>query len=249
MEIMKLIPEPKIRNMFGPFDDKEYYFNLGKEQTEKVIKWLSIKPEHQILDIGCGSGRIGIHFLNYLCEQGKYIGIDINQEFIDYCSDNISILKENFKFQFVDVYNGAYAREGKLKANEVIFPVEDDSMDRVIMWSVFTHMNLEDIDAYLKEIYRVLKKGGMFIASLNLYNEFIHNQIELDKSQLDIKFKVDENSYTLYKDVPEWGLAHNEEKLKKLYWKHRFIIREIKYGIWSCKELTGEFHDCIIVQK
>ncbi len=249
MDIMKLIPEPHIRNMFGPFDDKELYFNLGKNQTEKIIKWLSIKPENQILDIGCGAGRIGIHFLNYLCQQGKYIGIDIRRDFIDYCNENISILKDNFKFHFIDVYNGAYSREGKLKANEVTFPVEDDSQDIIIMWSVFTHMNLNDIDAYLREIYRALKKGGMFIASLNVYNEFIHNQIKLDKSHLDIKFKIDENSYTLDKEVPEWGFAHKEEKLKELYWKHRFIISEIKYGIWPCKELTGEFHDCIIVQK
>lgn len=75
----------------------------------------------------------------------------------------------------------------------------------------------------------------MFIASLNLYNEFIHNQIKLDKSHLDIKFKAGENSYTLNKEVPEWGFAHNEEKLKELYWKHRFIIREIKYGICPVK--------------
>jgi len=249
MEIKHLIPEPKIRNLFGPFDNKEYYFNLGKEQAEEVIKYLSIRPEDKILDVGCGCGRLAIHFLNYLNEQGKYIGIDIDKYFISYCSDNISILKDNFKFQFMDVYNGAYGREGKLKADEVIFPVESESMDVVILWSVFTHMNLTDIDSYLKEIYRVLKKGGKFIASLNLYNDFIRKQIEMNKSQLDIKYAVDENSYTVYPEVPEWGFAHSENKVKELYWKNGFLIREIKYGVWPCKELTGEFHDCIIVEK
>lgn len=85
MEIKHLIPEPKIRNLFGPFDNKEYYFNLGKEQAEKIIQCLSIRPEDKILDVGCGCGRLAIHFLNYLSEQGKYIGIDINKYFISYC--------------------------------------------------------------------------------------------------------------------------------------------------------------------
>ncbi len=81
MEIKKLIPAPEIRNWTGPFDDKEYYFNLGKEQSEKIIQWLSIKLDQKILDIGCGcqvsylslkiknevlrSNFISIHYINY----------------------------------------------------------------------------------------------------------------------------------------------------------------------------------------
>lgn len=249
MEIKNLIPEPKIRNLFGPFDDKEYYLSLGKEQADKIIKWLDVTSECKILDIGCGCGRIAIHFLDYLSEQGKYIGLDIDKNFISFCSDNISAAKDNFQFEFMDVYNGAYGRECKIKASDVSFPIKDESMDIVIMWSVFTHMNLGDIDSYLKEIHRVLKKGGKFIASLNLLNEFILNQIELDKSNLDIKYKVDENSNTLFPEVPEWGFAHNEEKLKMLYWKQGFLIKEIKYGVWPHKGNEGEFHDIIIVEK
>lgn len=249
MEIKELIPELQIRNWVGPFDDKEWYFSLGKEQAEKIIQWLSIKSEHKILDLGCGCGRIAIHFLNYLSKQGKYFGIDNNMELLSYCSDNISKLKDNFQFQYIDVYNGAYAREGKLKAQEVILPMENESVDIVIMWSVFTHMNFRDINSYLKEIYRVLKKGGKFIASLNLYNEFISNQIKMDKAYLDIKYSIDEYSYSLDTEIPEWGFAHKEEKLKEAYWRNGFLINEIKYGIWPCKELTGEFHDCIIAQK
>jgi ubiquinone/menaquinone biosynthesis C-methylase UbiE len=249
MEVSQLIPETKIRNLFGPFDDKEYYFNLGKEQAEKITQWLSIKPEDKILDLGCGCGRIAIHFLNYLSEQGKYIGIDIDKDFISYCSNNISMLDDNFQFHFIDVYNGAYGREGKLKADEVILPVESESMDVVILWSLFTHMNLTDIESYLKEVYRVLKKGGRFIASLNLYNKFVENQMKMNKSQLDIKYRVDENSYTVFEEVPEWGFAHNEDKVKELCLESGFYIKEIKYGIWHCKELSGEFHDCIIGEK
>jgi len=249
MEIKNLIPVPEIRNWVGPFNDKEWYFNLGKEQAEKIIQWLSIRPEHKILDLGCGCGRIAIHFLNYLSKQGKYIGIDNNKELLSYCVDNISILNDNFQFQYIDVYNGEYANEGKLKCQEVVFPVGNEAVDYVIMCSVFSHMYLDDIASYLKEIYRVLKRGGLFISSLNLYNEFTHNQIKMDKSHLDIKYSIGEDSYCLDTEEPERGFAHKEEKVKELYWKNGFLIREIKYGMWSSKDLTGEFHDYIIAQK
>ena len=74
MEIKKLIPDSEIRTWVGPFNDKEYYFNLGKEQAEKIIKWMSIKPDDKILDLGCGCGRIAIHFLNYF-----YDGKNMNE--------------------------------------------------------------------------------------------------------------------------------------------------------------------------
>ncbi|WP_160687727.1 class I SAM-dependent methyltransferase [Clostridium sp. C2-6-12] len=249
MEIKKLIPAPEIRNWTGPFDDEEYYFNLGKEQSEKIIQWLSIKPDQKILDIGCGCGRIAIHFLNYLNEQGQYIGIDSNKNLLSYCIDNIPVTNNNFKFKFIDAYNGAYSKEGKIKCQDIVFPIEDESVDIVIMWSVFTHMYLEDIDSYLKEIHRVLKKGGLFISSFNLYNKYISNQIKMGKAYLDIKYKINENSYCLVQETPEYGFAHNEEMVKELYWKNELLISEIKYGIWSSKELTGEFHDCVIAQK
>lgn len=249
MEFNKLIPAPEIRNWTGPFDDKEYYFNLGKEQSEKIIQWLSIKPDQKILDIGCGCGRIAIHFLNYLNEQGQYIGIDSNKRLLSYCADNISIINNNFQFKLIDAYNGVYSQDGKLKCKDIIFPIEDKSVDTVIMWSVFTHMYLVDIDAYLKEIHRVLKKGGLFISSFNLYNKFISNQIKMGKAYLDIKYRIDEDSYSLDKETPENGFAHDEEMVKELYWRNGFLIREIKYGVWSSKEFAGEFHDCIIAQK
>jgi ubiquinone/menaquinone biosynthesis C-methylase UbiE len=249
MEIKKLIPAPEIRNWIGPFDDMEYYFNLGKKQSEKIIQWLSIKPNQKILDIGCGCGRIAIHFLNYLNEQGQYIGIDSNKKLLSYCADNISTVNDKFQFKLIDAYNGVYSREGKLKCEDIIFPVENGTVDIVIMWSIFTHMYLADIDAYLKEIHRVLKKGGLFISSFNLYNEFISNQIKMEKSYLDIKYRINEDSYSLDKEIPENGFAHNEEMVKELYWRNEFLIREIKYGVWSSKEFVGEFHDCIIAEK
>jgi 2-polyprenyl-3-methyl-5-hydroxy-6-metoxy-1,4-benzoquinol methylase len=40
-----------------------------------------LKPEMKLLDVGCGSLRGGVHFIQYL-NTGNYYGIDINQNLI-----------------------------------------------------------------------------------------------------------------------------------------------------------------------
>ena len=41
-----------------------------------------LKPEHKLLDVGCGPLRGGIKFINYL-EPGNYYGVDKRADVID----------------------------------------------------------------------------------------------------------------------------------------------------------------------
>ena len=41
-----------------------------------------LKPEHTLLDVGCGSLRAGVHLVPYL-NAGNYFGIDLNQSLLD----------------------------------------------------------------------------------------------------------------------------------------------------------------------
>jgi SAM-dependent methyltransferase len=41
-----------------------------------------LKPHHKVLDVGCGSGRLGIHLLRYL-EPGHYFGIDVHRKSLE----------------------------------------------------------------------------------------------------------------------------------------------------------------------
>jgi ubiquinone/menaquinone biosynthesis C-methylase UbiE len=47
----------------------------------------------------------------------------------------------------------------------VRLPISDKSVDRIILWSVFTHMFRADISHYLKEFSRVLRPGGFVFAT------------------------------------------------------------------------------------
>ena len=53
---------------------------IGKLQFDFLIK-KGLKPHHKLIDIGCGSLRGGVHFINYLNKK-NYFGTDINYDLI-----------------------------------------------------------------------------------------------------------------------------------------------------------------------
>jgi hypothetical protein len=69
-----LITPPALRK----FGHREYvgglWERLGKLQFDFLVKE-GLRPEHYLLDIGCGSLRGGVHFIPYL-EAAHYLGID-----------------------------------------------------------------------------------------------------------------------------------------------------------------------------
>lgn len=121
--------------------------------------------------MGCGIGRKTIPLTKYLDKTGRYEGFDIIKTEVDLCKKRISTKYPNFHFQRVDIFNECYNPKGKYKASEFKFPFENEFFDFVVLGSIFTHMLPEDIENYLSEIARVLKKGGRFLITFFLLNK------------------------------------------------------------------------------
>lgn len=153
------LPGEDLQLGVGPETGAEY-LRVGRVVRDALVESAGIKPTSSILDIGCGSGRMARHFTDYLEPPGRYVGMDIQKPFIDWCNANIAPANEAFEFQHQDIFNGGYNPTGKTKASEYRFPFEDGSFDAIILYSVFTHLLPEDADNYRREIARLLKPGG-----------------------------------------------------------------------------------------
>lgn len=92
-----------------------------------------------ILDDGCGKGELG----SALSKLGFTIGIDP-------ASRRVPEWKNTVKTTFLSA------------AGEAL-PLRDESIDVIISQQVIEHV--EDVDQYLNEAYRVLKKGGILVIS------------------------------------------------------------------------------------
>jgi SAM-dependent methyltransferase len=122
---------------------------IGKLQFDFMVSQ-GLKPEHYLLDIGCGSLRGGLHFIRYL-EPGRYWGIDNNQ----------ALLGVGKRLVFD---NGlAHKRPFLTYLQNFEFGLDCIKVDFAIAQSLFTHLPLKKIWQCIENVKPVL--NGEFYAT------------------------------------------------------------------------------------
>ena len=139
----------------------ETFDAIADAHISNLKKFIGISPDHSILEIGCGIGRDAIPLTKLLSKNGKYLGVDIIKPSIDVCNKNIKARYKNFDFIHYDVADQLHNPNGTIKTVDIKLPMPDRSIDRIIAWSVFTHLYENDIRHYLNEFRRVLKTDGL----------------------------------------------------------------------------------------
>lgn len=66
---------------FHPDRGDSDWWQAGAFRFEKMVKTFAIAPHHRVIDYGCGSLRLGGHFMRHL-ERGNYFGLDVAADLI-----------------------------------------------------------------------------------------------------------------------------------------------------------------------
>lgn len=130
------------------------YAEMGVLEAAALVQ-LGLKPEHTLVDVGCGSGRLARRLTGYL--KGKYVGTDLLEEALDYAREKCA--RPDWAF---------------IANHRPTIPVPDASADFVAFFSVFTHLLDEDIYKFLLEAKRALKPGGRIVFSFLDFECFTH---------------------------------------------------------------------------
>jgi SAM-dependent methyltransferase len=147
-------PYPPLHVARVPFADAsrdpfDVYEQQGAETKNALVDLLpdtwSFEGKH-VLDFGCGAGRTLRHFLAE-AETGEFWGADIDDASIDWIQ-------------------GALCPPLHARRCSAFPPLgfEDGSFDLVWAISVFTHLS-ENSNQWLAELHRLLKPGGLLIAT------------------------------------------------------------------------------------
>jgi SAM-dependent methyltransferase len=124
---------------------------VGQLQFDYLVSQ-GLRPEHKMLDVGCGSMRGGRHFVEYLAP-GNYYGLDIDTALLR--AGQRELAKA-----------GVADRGAHLLADDAFrFGRFGETFDYAWALSVFTHLPFNAIVRCLGEVERVLKPGGRFYAS------------------------------------------------------------------------------------
>ncbi|HVA06808.1 MAG TPA: class I SAM-dependent methyltransferase [Acidimicrobiales bacterium] len=134
------------------------------------LNMAGLRPEHHVLDVGCGVGRTARFLCDYLSADARYEGFDIMEVLIEWCQAEITPRFPNFRFRFIPLFNSEYLPDAALpSAAELRFPYPDESFDFVFAHSVFTHLSTDASANYLQEIKRVLRPGGISYSTWLLF--------------------------------------------------------------------------------
>ena len=144
--------------------------SIGRAHIEHYRRFVGLPSGLTIIDVGCGIGRDAYQLFDTVGAHGRYLGIDVTRDFIEWCRRNITPRHPNFVFHHFDAYNELYNPFGTKTSMACTFPAADASVDRIVLASVFTHMLEDEVLAYMREFRRVLKPGGRVYASFFLYS-------------------------------------------------------------------------------
>jgi len=127
---------------------------LGKLQLDFLLAQ-GLRPQHYLLDVGCGSLRGGVHFIRYL-EPEHYYGIDRNGERLE-AGRTVEL-----------------PRYGLTEKRPVLERIDDFAVEQLgrefdyaVAQSVFTHLPAGAIELCLRNVGKVLVPRGRFFATYN----------------------------------------------------------------------------------
>lgn len=121
--------------------------------TDWGLQQVKVAENAAILDIGCGGGRT-VRKLADLAPGGKVVGLD-------YSGTSVAVARET------NADNIAAGRVQVEEGSVAALPYPDGSFD--VVTAVETHYYWPDLGANVREIFRVLKTGGVFVLIAETY--------------------------------------------------------------------------------
>lgn len=151
-DLNAIYPDEVIQARIG-HENSFHYALLGRtlyRHFDFALKRFSgrcISEMNQIVDWGCGSGRIARYLVEDLTENQEFAGIDIDEPAVEWANVNIG---KNFETCY----------------KTPPLPYESASKELVYSYSVFTHLPEDILKLWIAEIARIIQPGGYFLFTI-----------------------------------------------------------------------------------
>src|SRR6266487_3028534 len=142
--------DPHYRAYVGPPED----YDLIAAMTFNLLTTLGLRQHHSLLDVGCGSLRIGRLLIPYLNRE-KYFGVEPNQWLVE------EGIKREIGETLVQIKRPTFFFSD---SPETVVQAKV-SFDFALAQSIFSHCGLDLIKGWLSAISRSLAERGALVAT------------------------------------------------------------------------------------
>lgn len=171
------LPPLEMMNVIGSPDAAHFRATMTDLFHELALRG-DIAPDHNVLDLGCGCGRLAIPFATHL-EGGTYTGVDVWRTGLDWCRRNIQSEAANLRFIERQAANNYYfgPRDTETRNSFHLAELKREEIDFAFAVSLFTHLQERDCRAYASELARVLKRSGCAYLTCFIIDEFFFDLV------------------------------------------------------------------------
>lgn len=205
------------------------FWNYPSEESYYLLNRWTEKNYKDFLDLGCGLGR---HSLLFAQNGFKVHSFDLSEEAISNVREKIAKLSLRKRIM---------CATGDM--NEL--PYKDDSFDCILAYHVISHTDTQGIKRIVKEVNRVLRKGGEFFVTLCSKKAWSFQETGFPK--------YDDNTVVKKEDGPEDGIPHfyaDEITIKELFNNYKLVnVKHVQDMVLNGSELKNSWHYFILGER
>jgi SAM-dependent methyltransferase len=241
----KFLPEPTIDSIFVGDGD---YRAIGTEFLGHLVRLGGIQPDDRVLDIGSGIGRIAVPLTQYLSPGAAYWGVDPVADGVAWCSQHITPVYDNFRFDHIDVAHHIYNPKGAIKGEALRLPYEPESFDFIFMISVATHLPPLEIAAYVREAKRLLAPGGRLFITAFILDETAQRALPQRDPRLAFKREGEGPAWLVDRTAPLSAVGFDDGFFERLFRHIGLSVCLKSLGHWRGQQAT-HYQDILVVEK
>ena len=231
---------------FRSFIDPGRYRRVGEEFAAHLLALGGLRPGSVVLDIGCGCGQLASPLAASI--DIRYEGVDPDAEAVHWCTQSIGAQFPKFRFHHVDLRNGYYNPLGAVQPSTWTMPFPDQTFDVIVLKSVFTHMLRTDVQHYLNEIARLLRRGGRCVASLYVLNSETEQLLAQGKADFQLLDPVD-GGKAFDARTPEYIIGWHDTTFHSMLEEARLRpAYPVFFGSWCGRTGTLSYQDVAVLE-
>ncbi len=202
--VKKQVAEGQHRHIIGGLWDE-----LGTKQLQ-YLKDKGLKPHHKLLDVGCGSLRLGVKAVPYLDPQ-NYFGTDIN----------LDLLKAGYEKEIEPAGLARKLPKRHLaKDADFALPHIPADIDYVIAVSVFTHLPINHLKLFLRNLDARVTGPCRLFFSLFLCDEDDWSSFNIDQ-KMGVRTRPTSDPYHYSEDDVRYAASTTDWTFEKIEdWQH-----------------------------